>query len=497
MPLRRHVLSAVLGACLVAGGCRGEPRTPSPAASTAGPDLARGLRAFALLRMRDAAEAFASIARAHPEAPLPRAYRALALNSTAPSWEEMAAAVEGAVGAPPAVRSHVEALRALAAYDFDAAGRAYDALVAASPRDRQVRLERGLLRLRQRNGDGAAADLQQALSIDPSFSEARPHLARAHLAAGRLPEADAAARDAVTALPGEGLPHLVQCEVRRRAGDLPGALEACTRAVERAPDMVAAYQGRAYVHRQAERFAEARDDFRTAFGLASARADAADKELLADWAKAEDISFDVAMTYLLEGRRREAEAAAEETVAFTRKARPANTVFYCDALGRIYLEHGRVKEGEDAYRRGRDAVAETEGLPDDERTLWRGRYEHGLGRARARAGRFAEARAQADLIERMIRAAGTRGAPYRPSLHYLRGYIAVEEGAWDRALAELAQASRDDPYVQWLTARAHEGRGDRKQAEAIVARLRREVLPGLGYALVRARVLAWPRAIRP
>jgi len=72
---------------------------------------------------------------------------------------------------------------------------------------------------------------------------------------------------------------------------------------------------------------------------------------------------------------------------------------------------------------------------------WRGRWVHGIGRSHARAGRFREAHAQADLLEKMIGNAGAKGDPYRPSLHYMRGYILLEERQYGRALNELRQAN--------------------------------------------------------
>ena len=259
------------------------------------------------------------------------------------------------------------------------------------------------------------------------------------------------------------------------------------------PGNVTAWQGRAYVHRDREDFKAARADFQSAFAVASKLPDTAYKDLLMDWAKAEDISFDVAMTYLLENRWPEAEKAAAETAAFTQRTRPANAVFYYDALGRIYLQNGKPREAARAYQRGHESIVAVRGLPEDEQTLWRGRWVHGMGRSHARAGRFREAHAHAATLEKMIVDAGPKGEPYRHSLHYLRGYILLEERKYDRALEELRNANTKDVYVQWLTARALEGSGDRAAAREIVERLRGQQAAGLGYALVRREILAWPK----
>ena len=484
-------------ACVAAiTGCSPAP-SAAPAATAAptgvpSPDLTAGQRAFDLLHMAPARDAFAAAARAHPQAPLPHAYLALSLNSSGGASEAMATAVRLAANAPPAVRARVDAARAWADYDLDGAAQALDAVVAATPGDAQAWLERGLVRLRQRRFDDAAKDMARALQADPALAAARPHLARALLAAGRVDEARAAAAEAVRALPDEALSHLVQCEVLRRARERSAALAACGRAIALDPRNVTAWQARAYVHRDAEDFAAAREDFKAAFAVASTLPDTAYKDLMLDWDKAEDISFDVAMTYLLEDRWREAEKAAEETAAFTQRTRPVNAVFYYDALGRIYLQNGKPREATSAYQRGHESIEQVRDLPEDDRTLWRGRWVHGIGRAHARAGRFRQAHAQADTLERMIREAGPKGEPYRPSLHYMRGYILLEERQYDRALVELRQANTSDVYIQWLTARALAGSGDHATARKIVERLRGQMAAGLGYALVRRELRKAP-----
>ena len=496
LPPRRAAWMAISCAAAVAG-CSPAP-SAGPAVGAASPvapalDLTAGQRAFDLLHMGQARDAFAAAARSNPQAPLPQAYLALAWNASGGAPEAMAAAVRLAASAPPAVRARVEAARAWAAYDFDGAARALDGVIAAAPGDAHAWLERGLLRLRQRRFDDAANDVGHALQADPTLAAARPHLARALLGAGRVEEARVTAAEGVQALPEEPLSHLVQCEVLRRTNDTSAATSACGRAIALDPGNVTAFQGRAYVHRDREDFAAARDDFKAAFAVASALPDTAYKDLMLDWAKAEDISFDVAMTYLLEDRWREGERAAEETAAFTQRTRAANAVFYYDALGRIYLQNGKPREAARAYQRGHESIEQVQGVPEDERTLWRGRWVHGIGRAHARAGRFREAHAQADALEKMIRDAGPKGEPYRPSLRYMRGYILLEERMYDEALAELRHANTNDVYIQWLTARALEGSGDHAAARKIVESLRGQQAAGLGYALVRREILAWPR----
>ena len=357
--LRRAAWMAIACASAIAGCSPAPPAGPAASASPVlpSPDLTAGQRAFDLLRMAAARDAFAAAARAHPEAPLAQAYLALALNGSGAAADAMAAAVRVAASAPPArtrarrSRARVGGLRL----------RRRGARAGRSARDRPRRCASVA---RAWAGEAPAAAIRRRGEGHGPRSPGRSRPGhRAAAPRARAPRRGARGRSArgggggrAQRCPTSRLSHLVQCEVLRRAGDRPGAIAACGRAITLDPGNVTAWQGRAYVHRDREDFAAARDDFEAAFAVASALPDTAYKDLMVDWAKAEDISFDVAMTYLLENRWREAEKAAEETAAFTQRTRPANAVFYYDALGRIYLQNGKPREAARAYQRGHESI---------------------------------------------------------------------------------------------------------------------------------------------
>src|SRR5437773_5806422 len=105
-----------------------------------------------------------------------------------------------------------------------------------------------------------------------------------------------------------------------------------------------------------------------------------------DWMKAEDLSFEVALADLLAGDTEAAEREARETVEYCNRVRPANSVFFYDALGRLYLEDGKLDHALATYRLGHESVVATNPeYPDDK--LRDGRFVHAQGRIAAkRAG---------------------------------------------------------------------------------------------------------------
>jgi tetratricopeptide (TPR) repeat protein len=88
--------------------------------------------------------------------------------------------------------------------------------------------------------DGAAADAQAALKLDPKHAGALTLLAEARRSQGRFEEAVEAATAAVAASPSWAWAHVVRAKARRYAGDLKGALED-TLAAEKAEPQDPAY----------------------------------------------------------------------------------------------------------------------------------------------------------------------------------------------------------------------------------------------------------------
>lgn len=486
-----------VGLALATLGCSGSGADAGLPLSTRSGEarrrFAEGVASFDRLRMEDARQAFLKATQADPEFALAWAYLASSMNSTGDVAGARAKADELRHKASAAEQALVEAHAAWGRYErrraLEALGRAAD----AAPRSRQVRLEHGVLARQLGRHEQAAADLRQVLEIDPRFAFAGAHLAPALAKAGHADEARAAAADLVRALPREPLAHVGAGDVRRDLGECEAAIEEYSKALAVDPGLVPAYEGRAYCHRFREDFGAARADYTKAFERTAALPDAAYKDLFLDWTKAEDIHSSIALTLLLEGRWDEALSAARDTVEYCERVRPQNAVFFHDALGRMYLEDGRLEESLQAYQAGQESVRRNE-LSYNDSQLWAGRYVHAKGRIHARARRFREAAAEADRLRQMIEYAGADGEPYRQSLHYLLGYIALEKREPRRAVQELEQADQDDPFILWLLARAYRDAGDEAAASVLISKLKGIRGGGFRYALVRRDVMAWPAA---
>jgi tetratricopeptide (TPR) repeat protein len=204
------------------------------------------------------------------------------------------------------------------------------------------------------------------------------------------------------------------------------------------------------------------------------------------------IRYGVAFSYLYEGHPEPAVAALERYLAEYRD-QGANQgfpeVFIWNSIARIRLENGDTAAAMKAYEKGYESVPGST-LPEDQKQVWYGRLLHGKCRTLAKMGKHEEAWAEAEKVRKMIEDGGEAGKPYVPSYHYLAGYLKLESGDADEAIAHLEQANPDDPFHRLLLARAYERKGKKEEARQAYARVVASTANGL------ERALAYPEAKR-
>ena len=88
----------------------------------------------------------------------------------------------------------------------------------------------------------------------------------------------------------------------------------------------------------------------------------------------------------------------------------------------------------------------------------------------------------------MIDEGGEPAKQYLPAWHYLAGYLKLEAGDYQTAIAELEQADPDDPFHQLLLARAYEKTGAKQNALKTYRRIVDSRRNGI------ERALAYPEA---
>jgi tetratricopeptide (TPR) repeat protein len=133
-----------------------------------------------------------------------------------------------------------------------------------------------------------------------------------------------------------------------------------------------------------------------------------------------------------------------------------------NALGRIYLESGNLAKAEQWYTTGYETAKKIQGLSPEANALWEMRRHNAFGRIAARRGDKAAAARHAAAAKALLDKGGNENQ--RPFYPYLLGYIAFYSKDYRQAIAELAKADQEDPFIIGLLAQAHQRLGQKNEA---------------------------------
>jgi tetratricopeptide (TPR) repeat protein len=199
------------------------------------------------------------------------------------------------------------------------------------------------------------------------------------------------------------------------------------------------------------------------------------------------VRYGLAFSHLYEGQVDPALDALRTFLAEYRDSGAAQgfpEVFIWNTIARINLESGRLDAAMEAYEKGYLSVPGSS-LPEDQKQVWKGRLQHGRCRVLARMGKHEEAWAEAQKLKKTIDDGGEAGKQYVPAWHYLAGYLELEAGDADGAIAELVQIEQRDPFQELLLARAYEKKGAaaeaRKAWQAVVDSRQNSIERALAY----------------
>lgn len=144
-------------------------------------------------------------------------------------------------------------------------------------------------------------------------------------------------------------------------------------------------------------------------------------------------------------------------------------------LARVLLECGQTGPARHWYETGYQTALKKADLLPPEKDLWGFRWEHAQARIAAREGHAAEAQKHVAAARAFLeKTANKEQERFYP---YLVGYVAFYTGDMKTALAELAKADQQDPFILVLQAQANEKAGN----AAAAADLYRRALQSNGH----------------
>ncbi len=239
-------------------------------------------------------------------------------------------------------------------------------------------------------------------------------------------------------------------------GEPAKALAAYRQIVEKDPGHVAANQGIGRVLDLEGQYVEARRHLQTAIDRA------------ADPEKNQALSA-MAVSYAFEGNARDAARYFQQV--FDRQIQAGahdSAGGTANALGRVYLETGDFDSAEKWYRTGYEHGTKAATLTPEQKDLAEMRWHHARARIAARRKQTEAARTHVDEV-RAIAGRGRLDESQRLQSHHVAGYVAFYQADYERAIAELAKADQDDPFILSLLAQAHEQRKDQARARELYA----------------------------
>ena len=196
----------------------------------------------------------------------------------------------------------------------------------------------------------------------------------------------------------------------------------------------------------------------------------------------------LAISYVFEGNGATAATLYQQVFDSQLKANAVSQAANAaNALARVLLETGDLDNAEKWYRTGYETAAKIQNVPPEEKDIWEMRWRHAQGRIAARRKQFEAARGHLAAVEGLV-AKGTLPEGQQSFAPQLAGYIAFYQGRYDEAIAALAKADQNDPFVLGLMAQAHEQRKEMVKAKELYARVLAQ--PGFSLQMALARPLA-------
>jgi tetratricopeptide (TPR) repeat protein len=337
-------------------------------------------------------------------------------------------------------------------------------------------------------GDDAKPHFEKAAALAAKASEGERQYLEAILLqrSGKNDEAIAAFKSLREKWPGDPLVALALGDLYQTKGEFHHAHEEAEAAVNLAPNSARAHALLGGVLISVEDYPRARAEFETA------------RTHLAEGAVPGSVWFGIATSYVYESKPKPAVETLQAFLDSYRKAGAGASfpeVFIWNAMARIQLESGDPKASIQTYEKGFESVKAATNLSERDKKIWEGRLHHGRGRSLARMGQPKEAWAEAEIVKKMIDAAGDDAKEFVPSYHYLAGYLKLEAKEIPAAIDELKLAQdHDDPFRALLLARAYEKAGRKDDAiatyEKVVDTKRNSLERALAFPEAKRKLLA-------
>jgi tetratricopeptide (TPR) repeat protein len=329
----------------------------------------------------------------------------------------------------------------------------YEALVELYPNDERAQNLIAGYYFNRQEYEEAIEHYQQATRINPEFSQPYNLMGYAFRSLGRYDDAERAFEKYIELIPDEPNPYDSYAELLMKIGRHEQSIENYRKALEKNPRFLPSFIGIGNNQMFVGDYAAARATFDELYDLA--RHDG-ERRIAYFW---------IAVSYVFENDLAGAVEAVREMSALAERdddiaALAGDFAF----LGTIYLHKGSPEDALASFRRSVE-LAEQADVNEDVQENARRNLAYQEARVAIERGQLAEAQAKADEYRSAARAQGIANELQRS--HELDGLLALARGDAETSLAELDEASGQDPVVIYWRARAAFESGDLERAREL------------------------------
>ena len=405
------------------------------------------------------------------------AHYSLALNSPTAKefFDHLKQAVKLSAKASDGERLMIQGLEAGANANPEKQREYYERLVAAYPGDERAHFLLGGNYFGQQDYPKTLREYQSSVKIAPDFAPAYNLLGYAYRQVGQFDDAEKAFKKYIELIPDDPNPYDSYAELLMKMGRFDESISMYRKALATDPQFSPSHVGIASNLMYQGKHEAARQE---AWKLHEAARNDADRR---------NAFFATAVAYADEGKFDEAVAELKKQQAIAAKIDdPANLAADAVAMGDVLLEAGKPEEARALYQEALSRLERSDLSPEVKENA-RLVHQYNLGRVAVHSKDPAAARKHAEAY--MRGATAKKNSFQIRQAHDLVGTMALKEKRFDEALAHLAKANQQDPYVLYRMAKAHKGSGNEAKANELFRQAaNHNTLPTLNHAFVRAKV---------
>lgn len=313
----------------------------------------------------------------------------------------------------------------------------------------------------------------KATTINPEFSQPYNQLGYAYRFLEKYDEAEKAFKKYIELIPNDPNPYDSYAELLMKIGRFQESIEQYKKALSYNPNFVASHIGIATNLNFLDKHEEARVQLKKLEEMARN-----DGERRAAW-------FAMTVSYVDEGNTDLALETLNWQLESNKKINDHTAMAgNLNVMGNVLLESGKI---EDAVKKFDEAleIVEKSDRSEEVKDNFRRAYLFNTAYAKLKQADFEKAITNAEEYAKQANKINNPNL-IRAS-HQLNGMIALEQKEFDTAIAELKQASQQNPYNLYRLAMAYKGQGDKENTELYYKKAADfNGLNNINYAFVRS-----------